>query len=622
MDATNEAPMITLPDYRHPTRRAVLSGPAIAIASLVVTRDLSHAELGPQFVTRHGLSAFGDLAEQSGFKAFSYVQPNAPKGGTISQDVYGTFNSLNPYILRGDPPSGMGLVFDSLMAPSFDERDSLYGLIAHTVCISPDKRELCFELRKEARFHDYTSLTAHDVVFSINILKQKGNPTVSQSLQGIQLIQAKNDHEVVVILASGLNRELPLTIASQPIFSASYYATRSFDETSLDPPLGSGPYKVGAFEQGRYISYERVTDYWAGELPVNVGQNNFDIIRYEYFPERPVAFQAFKAGVYTLHEEFTAATWVRGYDFPAVEDGRVIREELPDANISGVQGWFFNTRREVLRDPRIREAIGNAFDFDWTNKNLMYGAYKRTQSFFENSDMAARGLPDAAVLALLEPLRGKVPDEVFGEPYISPNSDGSGQDRALLRRASDLLFAAGCTHNEGTLAGPDGRPLTIEFLDFSAAFTRVTQLFIKNLRLLGIDAQLRIVDAAQYRKRVDDFDFDITTQRLIMSFAPGEELRALFGSQAAGTFGSRNITGISDPAIDSLISEAIAASKRDEVVAICRSLDRLLRAKRLWVPQWYKGRHWIAHWNVFGHPKHTPKFNPGIIRTWWSTETK
>ena len=611
--------MIRLPNNCRPTRRSILSGPAITMASLLVSRDLSRAEVRPQFSTSHGLSAFGDLAEKPGFKAFAYVQPNAPKGGTISQDVYGTFNSLNPYILRGDPASGIGLIFDSLMAPSFDERDLLYGLIAQSVCMSPDKRELCFELRKEARFNDHTPLTAHDVVFSLNILKEKGNPTISQGLQGIQLIQAKTDHEVVAILASGLNRELPLTIASQPVFSASYYATHPFDETTLDPPLGSGPYRVGAFEQGRYISYERVSDYWAADLPVNVGQNNFDVVRYEYFPDRPVAFEAFKARAYTLHEEFTAATWVRGYDFPAVEDGRVVREEIPDANISGIQGWFFNTRREALKDPRIREAIGNAFDFDWTNKNLMYGAYQRTQSYFENSDLAARGLPDGAVLALLERLRGKIPDEVFGEPYMSPNSNGSGQDRSLLRGASDLLSAAGCTRDDSTLIGPHGRPLTIEFLDFSTAFTRVTQPFIKNLRLLGIDAQLRIVDAAQYRKRVEDFDFDITTQRLIMSFAPGEELRALFGSKAAGTVGSRNITGISDSAIDSLISEAIAASKREEVVAICRSLDRVLRAKRLWVPQWYKANHWIAHWNVFGHPKHTPKYNPGIIRTWWST---
>jgi microcin C transport system substrate-binding protein len=614
--------MIRLPNNCRPTRRSILSGPAITMASLLVSRGLSRAEVRPQFSTSHGLSAFGDLAEKPGFKAFAYVQPNAPKGGTISQDVYGTFNSLNPYILRGDPASGIGLIFDSLMAPSFDERDSLYGLIAQSVCMSPDKRELCFELRKEARFNDHTPLTAHDVVFSLNILKEKGNPTISQGLQGIQLIQAKTDHEVVAILAPGLNRELPLTIASQPVFSASYYATHPFDETTLDPPLGSGPYRVGAFEQGRYISYERVSDYWAADLPVNVGQNNFDVVRYEYFPDRPVAFEAFKARAYTLHEEFTAATWVRGYDFPAVEDGRVVREEIPDANISGIQGWFFNTRREALKDPRIREAIGNAFDFDWTNKNLMYGAYQRTQSYFENSDLAARGLPDGAVLALLERLRGKIPDEVFGEPYMSPNSNGSGQDRSLLRGASDLLSAAGCTRDDSTLIGPHGRPLTIEFLDFSTAFTRVTQPFIKNLRLLGIDAQLRIVDAAQYRKRVEDFDFDITTQRLIMSFAPGEELRALFGSKAAGTVGSRNITGISDSAIDSLISEAIAASKREEVVAICRSLDRVLRAKRLWVPQWYKANHWIAHWNVFGHPRHTPKYNPGIIRTWWSTTSK
>jgi microcin C transport system substrate-binding protein len=611
------------PGFPYIDRRAVLSGVGSTIVSplgcgLVSTAMADSPALETHDIESHGLSIFGDLAEKADFKAFPYVRPDAPRGGTMSQDVAGTFNSLNAYIRRGDAASGMSLVFDSLMAPNWDERDALYGLVAKSVRMAPDKRILTFALREQARFHDGTPLTAHDVAFSLDILKQKGAPSISQSLRNVESAVARDDHTLVVTLAESRSRELPLIVARQPIFSAAYYAKNGFEDATLEPPLGSGAYRVGNLEQGRYIAFERVADYWAADLPVNVGRHNFDIVRFEYFSDRAVAFEAFKAGAFTLHEELTAATWATGYDFPAVIEGRVVREEIPDANISGIQGWFFNTRRAPFNDPRVREAIGNAFDFNWTNKYLMYDAYKRTQSYFQGSDMAARGLPDAAVLAALEPFRGKVPDEVFGEPYVSPDSDGSGQDRTLLRRASDLLAAAGCVHDGPVLKSADGKPVEIEFLDFSNAFARITQVFVKNLRLLGIDARLRIVDAAQYTQRIDNFDFDVTIQRLAMSFAPGEELRALFGSQSAMVPGSRNTTGISDPVVDALIARSIVASTREELVTTCRSLDRVLRAKRLWVPQWHSSSHRIAYWNVFGHPRRPPRYDPGIISTWWT----
>ena len=565
----------------------------------------------------HGLSTFGDLAEPPDFKAFGYVRPDAPRGGSVSQEQYGTFNSLNAYILRGDPAYGMGLTFDSLMTPSLDERGTLYGLVAKTVTISPDQNELRFALRPEARFSDGSPLTAKDVVFSLNILKEKGHPTIRQELRDMESATANGDHEVVVKLAASRSRELPQIVARQPIFSEAYYSKKPFEETTLDPPLGSGPYKVGRFEQGRNITFDRVENYWGAKLPVNVGQNNFDKIRFEYFSDRNVAFEAFKAGTFTTREEFTAAIWAKGYDFPAYLDGRVKREEIPDENISGIQGWFFNTRRPVFADPKVRQAIGYAFDFVWTNTNLMYGAYKRTESFFENSDMKAKGKPDAAELALLEPFRGKLPPGVFEEVYVPPKSDGSGQDRNLLRQAMDLLVAAGMIRDGAVMKLPNGQPIAIEFLDFSSALERHTQPFIKNLRLIGIDARMRIVDAAQYRQRLENFDFDVITQRLVMSYTPGEELRALFGSESAKIPGSRNLTGVSDPVVDALIAKALVAQSREELVTICRALDRVLRAGHYWVPHWYKPTHWIAHWDAFGRPPRAPKFDTGILSTWW-----
>lgn len=570
----------------------------------------------------HGLSVFGDLAEPPDFKAFGYVRPDAPRGGSVSQEQYGTFNSLNAYILRGDPAFGMGLIFDSLMTPSLDERGALYALVAKSVTISADQNELRFALRPEARFNDGSPLTAKDVAFSLNILKDKGHPTIRQELRDMESAEAHGDHEVVVRLAASHSREAPLIVARQPIFSAAYYATKSFDETTLDPPLGSGPYKVGRFEQGRNIVFDRVDAYWGANLPVNVGQNNFDRIRFEYFSDRNVAFEAFKAGTFTTREEFTAAIWAKGYDFPAFTDGRVTREEIPDHNISGIQGWFFNTRRPAFADPKVREAIGDAFDFMWTNANLMYGAYKRTVSYFENSDMEAKGKPGPQELALLDPFRDKLPPAVFGDAYVPPKSDGSGQDRALLREAMDLLVKGGLTRDGAAMKLPNGQPLSIEFLDFSSALERHTQPFIKNLRLIGIDARMRIVDAAQYRQRLENFDFDIVTQRIVMSYNPGEELRALFGSEAAKIPGSRNLVGVSDPVVDALIAKALVATSREELVSICRALDRVLRVGHYWVPHWYKPTHWIAQWNVFGRPARAPKFDTGILTTWWYDPAK
>ncbi len=605
------------------TRRRALATGAAGLASLALPRALAKPAAGAQEIESYGLSTFGDLAEKPGFKNFAYVNVAAPKGGTLAiSPPSPTFDSLNAFILRGNPASGMALTFDSLMVQSLDERDAYYGLVAKSVRISPDKLTYRFLLRPEARFHDGSKLTAEDAAFSLNILKTKGHPVIAQLLRDLVSAEAEAQDVLVVRFAQGRTRDLPQTVASQPIFSKAYYKDRPFDETTLEAPLGSAAYKVGSLEQGRYIAFQRVPDYWGKDLPVNVGQANFDVIRFEYFGDSQVAFEAFKAGAFTEREENIARVWATGYDFPAFKDGRVKRTEIPNANIPNIQGWFFNTRRKAFADPRVREAIGHAFDFEWTSRNLMYDAYKRISSFFENSDLAAKGPPSAAELALLEPYRDRVPAEVFGEPYMAPVSDGSGQDRSQLKKANDLFTAAGCVRKNNVLYLPDGAPLEIEFLDFSNTFERHTQPFIKNLKLLGVNGRIRVVDAAQYKQRLEDFDFDIVHDVLMMAWSPGEELRSYFSSKTANIHGSRNLAGVNDPVADALIDKALVATTRDELVTTCRALDRVLRAGRYWIPHWYNPVHRIAYWDIFGRPERAPRFDTGIVSTWWFDDEK
>jgi microcin C transport system substrate-binding protein len=407
-----------------------------------------------------------------------------------------------------------------------------------------------------------------------------------------------------------------------PIFSRAYYSKRPFDESTLDVPLGSGPYKVGRFEAGRYIEYERVKDWWGSELPVSRGQNNFDNVRFEYYRDRDVAFEGFTGKNYLFREEFTSRIWATRYDFPAIRDGRVKRDVLPDQTPSGAQGWFINTRREKFKNPKLREALIYAFDFEWTNKTIMYGSYERTHSVFQNSDMMANGKPSPEELALLEPFRGKVPDEVFGDPFVPPVSDGSGQDRSLLRKATQLLQDAGFIIKDGKRVGPKGERISVEFLIDEPSFQPHHMPFIKNLGTIGIEATLRVVDPVQFRARVDDFDFDLTIQRFGFSTIPGDSLRSYFSSQSATLKGSQNTAGIADPAIDALIEKIIAAETRPALVTACQALDRVIRAGRYWIPHWYKASHWIAYWDMFGRPATKPRYARGVPETWWYDRDK
>ena len=588
-------------------------------------RDAARPAQADDAIESHGMSAFGDLAYPPDFQHFRYVDPAAPKGGVFSQigpdrqfnQNFLTFNSLNSYILKGDAAQGMELTFATLMARSGDEPDAMYGLAAAKVRRSADGLVYEFFIRPEASFHDGSRLTARDVAFSLNILKEKGHPIISQSLRDFVGAKADDDATVTATFAPKRARDVPLFVAGLPIFSRAYYATKPFGESTLDVPLGSGAYKVGRFEPGRYIEYDRVKNWWGADLPVARGQSNFDVLRFEYYRDRDVGFEGFSAKSYLFREEFTSRTWATRYDFPAVKDGRVKKDVLPDDTPSGAQGWFINTRRKKFADPRLREALDDAFDFEWTNKTIMYGAYQRTVSVFQNSDMMAQGTPSAAELALLEPFRGHVPDEVFGEPYIPPVSDGSGQDRTQLRKAARLLNDAGCVIKDGKRVLPNGERITIEFLIDEPVFEPHHMPFIKNLATLGIDATLRIVDPVQYRVRRDGFDFDITVDRFNFSSTPGDSLRSFFSSRAAALNGSNNLAGIADPAVDALIDAIVNAKTRPDLVTACRALDRVIRSGRYWIPQWYKASHWIAYWDVFGRPPTQPRYFRGIPDTWW-----
>jgi microcin C transport system substrate-binding protein len=611
-------------------REALAAATGGGLAAALPRFALAAPEAGE--LETHGISAFGDLKYPTDFHHFDYVDPQAPKGGSFSeisslrhynQNFY-TFDSLNGFILRGDAALGIERTFATLMKRAWDEPEALYGLTARAVRISSDERVYTFLLRPEARFHDGTPLTAHDVAFTLNLLKAKGHQQIRQQLKEFEGAEAADDGTLIARFIANRARDVPLYVVELPIFSRAYYTAHSFEVSSLDVPLGSGAYKVGRFEPNRYIEYERVKDWWGADLPVSRGQDNFDVLRYEYYRDRETAFQAFTAKNYLFREEFTSRVWATRYDFPAIKDGRVKRETLPDQRMAGGQGWFFNTRHDKFKDRRLREALNYAFDFEWVNKNLMYGAYKRSTSIFENSDLKAVGKPGADELALLEPFRGKVPDEVFGEPFVPPVSDGSGQDRTLLRTATRLLREAGYVVKDGKLVDPRGERVAFEFLIDEPTFEPHHSAFIKNLAVLGIDATLRRVDAVQYRARVDEYDFDVTVQRVSMESTPGDSLRVNLGSQAAAAPGSFNIAGIVDPVVDALIDKVIAAKDRHAHAVACRALDRVVRAGYYCVPQWYRDVHPIAYWDEFGRPAGYPAAYPrydrgdrAIPETWW-----
>ncbi|WP_075216389.1 extracellular solute-binding protein [Mongoliimonas terrestris] len=605
------------------TRRRLLqlSGTA-ALAAAAGVLPVRVAQAGR---TAHGLSVFGDLKHPADFPHFTYVNPNAPKGGrfvyavpnwVLNQDP-DTFDTLNTLVLRGSAPPRSEIIYDSLMVRGLDEADALYGLVAETVEVSDDGNTYTYTLRPDARFHDGTRLTAEDAAFSYRILKEKGHPTLSEGLRELVSVEAIDAGILELVFSGKQSLSAPLDAAAYPILPKAYWEGRDFEASTLEPPLGSGPYRIGRFEAGRFIDYERVEDYWAKDLPVNVGRFNFGTIRIEFYRERQAAFEAFKKGEIDFRQEFTSKTWATEYTFPALAAGRVIKREVPSEAIPSIQGTFFNMRRPKFADIRVREALGIPFDFEWTNKNLFYGIYERQTSFFQKSPFAATGPIPPEEAALIEPFRADLPAATFGEPVSPPVSDGSGRDRAMLRRAGELLQEAGYRREGNQLVGADGAPLTVEILTESSIWERVLGPYVQNLTAIGVTATIRVVDASQYQARTNDFDFDMTIRAFSMGATPIESLDAFFHSRLAARAGSYNLSGIAHPAIDALIERAGRATSREDLMVTVRALDRVLRALHVWIPNWYSSVHRIAHWDKLGWPEAKPAYGFPVETTWW-----
>lgn len=593
--------------------------PLAALALFALIGGPQAGEAAP----RHGISVFGDLRYGPDFAHFEYANPDAPKGGTIRITGLETFETLNPFILKGRKDTlTQALLFDTLMARAADEPDALYALVAKSVERAPDGGWVAFEIDPRARFHDGTAITADDIVFTFELLRREGHPQYRALFRDVAGAEAEGRLRVKFSFAPGTHRDLPTILAALPVLSKAYYTAIPFNETTFTAPLASGPYRVGRVEPGRSIVYERVDDYWARDLPVNRGRFNFDNVIIEYYRDREVAFQAFFSRQYDFREDFTARQWATQYGEPPVNRGLIVRETLPDETPSGVQAFILNMRREKFRDIRVREALDLAFDFEWTNRTLFYDQYRRTNSMFENSALAAHAPPSTEELALLEPLRGQVPDEVFTTPFRAPETDGSGRIRDNLRRAAELLGDAGYEIRNGIRMGPDGRPFGIEFLLFEASFGRVIGPYVQNLKRLGIQADIRVVDSANFKRRQDSFDFDIVIRRIAQPLTPGLEQRSYFGSAFADIEGSFNIGGISDPAVDALIEHVVSAQSRAELTTAVRALDRVVMWNRYVVTQWYKGARNVAYWHRFSRPAISPKFDLGVIDTWWYDEEK
>ena len=500
--------------------------------------------------------------------------------------------------------------------PSADEPFSEYGLLAATVQTPPDRSWVAFELRPEARWHDGRPITADDVIWTFETLLEKGQPFFRFYYASVARVVKQGERGVRFEFKDGTNRELPLILGQLPVLPKHWWTTREFDATSLEAPLGSGPYRVGRFEPGRFVEYERVPDYWGRDLPVNRGRDNFDVQRYEYYRDATVALEAFKGGQYDVRIESSAKDWATGYETPDVRAGRIVKEEVPFGLPAGMQGFAMNLRRPLFQDPRVREALSWAFDFEWANRALFYDQYTRTDSYFENSELAAQGLPGPAELALLEPFRGQLPEEVFTEVYQPPVTDGSGNNRQNLRRAAELLKEAGWSVEKGRLE-KDGQPFEFEILLPSAQYERVVLPYKNNLAKIGIDASVRTVDTSQYRRRMDAFDYDMTISVFPQSESPGNEQREYWSSEAARREGSRNLIGIRDPVVDALVEKVIAAPDRASLIAACRALDRVLLWGHYVVPNWHLAKQRIAYWNRFGRPGVVPKSGVQLDAWWW-----
>tara|TARA_Y100000780_G_scaffold229281_1_gene248692 strand:- start:207 stop:2051 length:1845 start_codon:yes stop_codon:yes gene_type:complete len=570
-----------------------------------------------QAAPQHAVTLYDEAPKyDANFTHFDYVNPDAPKGGTLRLSGFGSFDSFNGYISRGTAAENLGLIYDTLTFHALDEPFTEYGLVAKSIEKAEDNSWVRFHLRREARFHDGVGITADDVVFTFNALVEQGAPFYRAYYSDVDQVIADDEHTVTFHFKHSGNRELPLVLGQLPVLPKHYWAERDFSKGTLEPPLGSGPYRITQVRPGRSVTFERVKDYWAADLPVQRGFYNFDKVVTDYYRDTSVILEAFKAGQIDLNEEVAAKNWATGYTSPALSDGRIIKEEIPNHNTQGMQGFVFNLRKPYFADARVRQAIALLFDFEWSNAKLFHSAYTRTTSYFDNSELAARGTPSEAELALLEPLRDQLPEAAFGPAWTPPTTDGSGTVRDQRRQAYALLQEAGWQIVDDKLVNAEGEQLSFEFLLVQADFERVLLPFKRNLASLGINLELRRVDVSQYINRLRSRDFDMVVTSFAQSNSPGNEQREYWHSSSADNPGSRNLMGLRDPAVDALVEGLIQADSRDSLVTHTRALDRALRSLHLVVPNWYTNVYRVAYWDKFGHPAESPKYSLGLF-TWW-----
>lgn len=596
---------------------------AIVSAALLFAAGASRAD-----ETRHATSLIGTPKYPADFKHFDYVNPDAPRGGSARLTATGTFDSFNFIPYKGNKAAGLGLIYDQLMVASLDEPSTDYVQIAESVTYPPDFSTVTYKLRPEARWHDGKPITPEDVIFSLNVLKQY-NPQQAFYYKNVTEAKKTGDRDVTFYFDEKNNRELPQIVGQLVVLPKHFYeneggAARDPSKTWLDVPLGGGAYKIKTFEAGRFIVYERVKDYWGDKLPVNVGQNNIDEIRYDYFGDRQVAFEAFKAGQIDYFVETSAKSWATAYNFPALMAGKVVKNgDIRLKNPEPMQAFVLNTRRPQFADPRVRQAFNLAFNFEWMNQNLFYGQYTRTTSFFENTELAARGLPQGKELEILEPLRAQVPPEVFTTEYKNPVNDASSIiDRKNWREATKLMSEAGWEVKNGVLVNKAGEQFMADFLLVQPDFVRIVEPYKQALERLGVKVTVRVIDAAQYQARVDEFDFDIITGGFQQSESPGNEQREYWGSAAADHPGSQNRIGIKNPAVDKLIDRIIFSKDREELVAACRALDRVLLWNHYVVPQFFSPNERIAYWDKYSYPATLPSRSVGFPNVWWYDKDK
>ena len=597
-----------------PCRMAVTTAICLAVAtSLPASADV---------ITAHGISTFGELKYGADFEHLDYVNPDAPKGGEISLWGFGSFDSMHPYSTKGRSGQYSSIFFESLLEGSSDEPDSVYGLVAESLEYPEDRSEVIFNMRPEARFSDGSPLTAADVVFSYEVLRDKGLPSFRAVIEKqIESAEALGPHRVKFTFKDGVpTRDLPQTVGGLPIFSKAYYETSGadFEESTLTPAIGSGPYVLESIDVGQQIIYKRNPDYWGKDLPINKGRHNFDTIRIEYFADYNSAFEGFKAGTYTFRSEASSKIWATAYDFPAIEKGWAVKDTPPDGTLASGQSFLFNLRRERFQDIRVRKAIGMMFNFEWSNKTLFYGIYARMQSFWENSYLKASGMPQAGELAFLTPLADILPQGVLDSPAVTPPISSERQlDRKKLRAASALLDEAGWpVGDDGMRRNAAGDTLKLEFLNDSQSFDRVINPFVENLRKLGVDAVHTRVDNAQATERERNFDFDIVTGNFRTSLTSGAGLKQYFGSETAD-ISIFNLAGYKSEAADRLIETVIAAEDRETLNDATRALDRVLRAEVFWVPQWFRNTHNIAYYDMYRYPDPLPPYALGVLDFWW-----